>query len=143
RRVLKERLPSFVPCHPIAGKEMAGITHADADLYTGKRVILTPLPKTDAELLAKAAQVWSAIGAQVLRMSPEGHDAAMAAVSHLPHLLAFACFNAISGQPSGPDFLALAGPGFRDFTRIAASDPAVWRDILMTNREEVLTQAQH
>jgi prephenate dehydrogenase len=75
-------------------------------------------------------------------MSPEQHDAAFAAVSHLPHLISFALMNAISGQPQGQDYLSLAGPGFRDFTRIAASDPKVWRDILMSNREELLAQSK-
>ena len=141
RRVLKERVPSFVPAHPIAGKEVAGIAHADAALFTGRQVILTPLPSTDAALVQKATDVWCAIGAQVLKMTAENHDAAFAAVSHLPHLLAFAYFSAVVKQPSGQDFLALAGPGFRDFTRIAASDPAVWRDILVSNREEILKQS--
>jgi len=142
RRVLRERVPSFVPAHPIAGKEVAGIQHADAALYTGRQVILTPLPQTTPALVQKATDVWSAIGAQVLKMTPENHDAAFAAVSHLPHLLAFAYFSAVTKQPSGRDFLSLAGPGFRDFTRIAASDPAVWRDILVANREELLKQSQ-
>lgn len=141
RRVLKERVSSFVPTHPIAGKEVAGVAHADAALYSGRQVILTPLPSTDAELVQKATDVWSAIGAQVLKMTPENHDAAFAAVSHLPHLLAFAYFSAVVKQPAGKDFLALAGPGFRDFTRIAASDPTVWRDILISNREEILKQS--
>jgi prephenate dehydrogenase len=141
RRVLKERIGSFVPAHPIAGKEVAGIQNADPALYTGRQVILTPLPQTNAELVQKATDVWSAIGCQVLKMTPENHDAAFAAVSHLPHLLAFAYFSAVVKQPAGKDFLSLAGPGFRDFTRIAASDPAVWRDILMSNREEILKQA--
>ena len=140
RRVLKERVPSFVPAHPIAGKEVAGIAHADAALYAGRQVILTPLASTDADLVQKATDVWSAIGAQVLKMTPDNHDAAFAAVSHLPHLLAFAYFSAVVNQPAGRDFLSLAGPGFRDFTRIAASDPAIWRDILMANREEILKQ---
>ncbi len=142
RRVLKERVPSFVPAHPIAGKEVAGIAHADAALYSGRQVILTPLPQTTPELVQKATDCWAAIGAQVLRMTPENHDAAFAAVSHLPHLLAFSYFNSVAHQPAGRDFLSLAGPGFRDFTRIAASDPAVWRDILMSNREEILKQSQ-
>jgi prephenate dehydrogenase len=141
RRVLRERIGSFVPAHPIAGKEAAGIQHADALLYSGRQVILTPLPQTSAELLQKATDAWSGVGAQVLKMSPENHDAAFAAVSHLPHLLAFAYFSAVTNQPAGKDFLSLAGPGFRDFTRIAASDPTIWRDILLTNREEVLKQA--
>ena len=75
-------------------------------------------------------------------MAPEAHDAAFAAVSHLPHLIAFALINGIAAQPSGEDFLALAGPGFRDFTRIAASEPKMWRDILLANRHELLEQAQ-
>ncbi|MBQ1766582.1 MAG: prephenate dehydrogenase/arogenate dehydrogenase family protein [Aquincola sp.] len=141
RRALKERIGSFVPAHPIAGKEKAGVNHADADLYTGRQVILTPLPQTDALLLQKAADTWAAIGAQVIRMSPDSHDAALAAVSHLPHLLAFAFYNAVAKQPGGEEFLSLAGPGFRDFTRIAASDPTIWRDILLANREETLKQS--
>jgi prephenate dehydrogenase len=142
RRALRERIPSFVPAHPIAGKEASGIAQADAALYQGRQVILTPLQQTDAELVQKATDVWAAVGAQVLRMTPENHDAAFAAVSHLPHLLAFAYFSAVAGQPAGRDFLSLAGPGFRDFTRIAASEPTVWRDILMSNREELLRQSQ-
>jgi prephenate dehydrogenase len=142
RRVLHERVVSFVPAHPIAGKEAAGIQHADASLYSGRQVILTPLPQTLPDLLQKATDVWSAIGAQVLRMTPENHDAAFAAVSHLPHLLAFAYFSAVVNQPAGRDLLSLAGPGFRDFTRIAASNPEIWRDILIANREEVLKQSQ-
>jgi prephenate dehydrogenase len=141
RRVLKERVSSFVPAHPIAGKEVSGIGHADAALYANRQVILTPISQTQPELLQKATDVWAAIGSQVLRMSPENHDAAFAAVSHLPHMLAFAYFNSVARQPAGKDFLSLAGPGFRDFTRIAASDPAVWRDILMSNREELLKQS--
>jgi prephenate dehydrogenase len=141
RRVLKERVSAFVPAHPIAGKEVAGVAHADASLYTGRQVIITPLPQTSPELVQKATDVWSGIGAQVLRMTAENHDAAFAAVSHLPHMLAFAFFSSVAKQPAGKDFLSLAGPGFRDFTRIAASDPEVWRDILMSNREEILKQS--
>ena len=142
RRVLKERVVSFVPAHPIAGKETGGIAHADASLYNGRQVILTPLQQTDPELVQKATDVWAAIGSQVLRMTPENHDAAFAAVSHLPHMLAFAYFNSVARQPAGRDFLSRAGPGFRDFTRIAASDPSVWRDILMSNREEIIKQSE-
>jgi prephenate dehydrogenase len=142
RRVLKENIASFVPAHPIAGKEAAGIDHADATLYAGRQVILTPLAQTSSELVQKATDAWAGIGAQVLRMTPENHDAAFAAVSHLPHMLAFAYFTSVARQPAGRDYLSLAGPGFRDFTRIAASDVAVWRDILMSNREEVLKQTQ-
>ncbi len=142
RRALGKQFGSFVPAHPIAGKESAGVQHADAALYQGRQVILTPLEQTRAEMVQKATDVWSALGCQVLKMAPHHHDEAFAAVSHLPHLLAFAFFNAVARQPSGRDFLSLAGPGFRDFTRIAASDPAVWRDVLLANKTEVLAQSQ-
>ena len=92
--------------------------------------------------LQKADEIWNALGCRVSRMSPESHDAAFAAVSHLPHVLAFAMMNSITGQNEGDDFLSLAGPGFRDFTRIAASDPKVWRDILLSNRDELLAQSK-
>ena len=143
RRVLRDQVGVFVPTHPIAGKEVAGVEHADADLYHGRQVILTPIERTLPRQLEKAHQLWTALGCQVKQMTPEAHDAAYAAVSHLPHMVAFALMNAIQGQASGADFLTLAGPGFRDFTRIAASDPAVWRDILMSNREELLAQSRH
>nr|WP_295076352.1 prephenate dehydrogenase/arogenate dehydrogenase family protein [uncultured Roseateles sp.] len=142
RAALGDRLPSFVPAHPIAGKESGGVQHAEATLYQGRQVILTPLPETSPLAVQKATDVWSKLGAQVLKMTPKNHDAAFAAVSHLPHLLAFAYFQSVATQAAGRDFLSLAGPGFRDFTRIAASDPAVWRDILMANKAEVLVQAQ-
>ena len=142
RRVLRDQVGVFVPAHPITGKELAGVEHADADLYTGRQVILTPIERTLTVQLAKAEQLWTALGCQVQQMAPEAHDAAYAAVSHLPHLLAFALMNAVAGQEQGKTFLSLAGPGFRDFTRIAASDPNVWRDILVSNREELLTQSR-
>ena len=142
RRVLREQVGVFVPAHPIAGKELAGVDHADPDLYAGRQVILTPIERTEPIQLEKARRVWTALGCHVKQMTPEAHDAAYAAVSHLPHLIAFAMMNAVTGQQQGADFLTLAGPGFRDFTRIAASDPAVWRDILMSNREELLAQSR-
>jgi len=142
RRALREQVGLFVPAHPIAGKEVSGVENADADLYAGKQVILTPIERTLAPQLQKAQELWSRLGCRVLTMTPEQHDAAYAAVSHLPHLIAFALMNAISGQARGAEFLSLAGPGFRDFTRIAASDPKVWRDILLSNREELLAQSR-
>lgn len=142
QRGLREQVGSFVPAHPIAGKERAGVEHADADLYSGRQVILTPNERTLAPQVKQAKEVWSALGCNVVQMSPESHDAAFAAVSHLPHLLAFALMNSVLTQPQGSEFLSLAGPGFRDFTRIAASDPKVWRDILLANRQELLAQSQ-
>ena len=143
RRVLRDNLGCFVPAHPITGKEVSGVEHADADLYFGKQVILTPIERTFTVQLEKAVNVWTALGCNVVKMSPQSHDAAYAAVSHLPHLIAFAMINSISGQAQGKDYLSLAGPGFRDFTRIAASDPKMWRDILIANKEELLEQSKN
>jgi prephenate dehydrogenase len=142
RRVLKDHAGVFVPAHPIAGKEVSGVEYADPDLYFGKQVILTPIERTLTVQLQKATELWTKLGCQVLTMSPEAHDAAYAAVSHLPHLIAFALMNAINDQPNGKDYMSLAGPGFRDFTRIAASDPQLWRDVLMANRQELLAQSR-
>ena len=140
RRALREQIGSFVPAHPVAGREVSGAENADADLYHGKQVILTPIERTLPAQLQKAFDVWSALGCRVVKMSPESHDAAFAAVSHLPHLLSFALMNAVSGQPQGKEYLSLAGPGFRDFSRIAASDAKMWRDIMLSNHEELLSQ---
>ena len=142
RRSLRDQLGSFVPAHPITGREVSGVEHADAELYSGRQVILTPIERTLTAQLQKAEEVWTALGCRVTSMSPESHDAAFAAISHLPHLLAFAMMNSITGQSNGDDFLSLAGPGFRDFTRIAAGDPKMWRDILLSNREELLAQSR-
>ena len=142
RRTLRDQVGLFVPAHPIAGKELAGVEHADAGLYKDRQVILTPIERTNPVQLQQAIDVWSALGCHVVTMTPEQHDAAFAAVSHLPHLIAFAMMNAICGQPQGRDYLSLAGPGFRDFTRIAAGDPKIWRDILLANREELLLQSK-
>jgi prephenate dehydrogenase len=141
RETLGQRLPCFVPAHPICGKEVSGVQHADVDLYTGKKVILTPLPETAPAQLALARQLWQELGSHVSQMSPEAHDAAYAAVSHLPHLLAFSLMHSLQAQAEGEQFMALAGSGFRDFTRIAASEPAMWRDILLANRDELLAQS--
>jgi prephenate dehydrogenase len=142
RRVLRDHVGSFVPCHPITGKEVSGVEHADADLYAGRQVILTPIERTQVAHLKRAQEAWEALGCDVVQMSPEAHDGAFAAVSHLPHLIAFALMNGITGQPRGKEYLSLAGPGFRDFTRIAASDPKLWRDVLLANRHELLEQSK-
>ena len=142
RRVLREHVGAFVPCHPITGKEVSGVENADENLYAGKQLIITPIERTFTVQLKKAIDVWTALGCHVMQMSPQAHDAAYAAVSHLPHLIAFAMINGIKSQDNGKDYLALAGPGFRDFTRIAASDPKMWRDILLANRDELLAQSK-
>jgi prephenate dehydrogenase len=142
RRVLRDHVGSFVPCHPVAGKEVSGVEHADPDLYTGKQVIVTPIDRTEPTQLRNAVTVWESLGCHVQNMAPDAHDAAFAAVSHLPHLVSFALMNGVVGQEQGSDYLSLAGPGFRDFTRIAASDPKMWRDILLANRHELLAQCR-
>ncbi|NML46568.1 prephenate dehydrogenase/arogenate dehydrogenase family protein [Ramlibacter sp. G-1-2-2] len=142
QRVLRDHVSSFVPAHPITGKEVSGVEHADPELYRGKQVILTPVEKTNGAHLSRAQALWEAMGCHVQQMAPEAHDAAFAAVSHLPHLLAFALMHGIVNQPLGKDFLGLAGPGFRDFTRIAAGDPKLWRDVLLANRLELVEQAK-
>ncbi|QIL69256.1 prephenate dehydrogenase/arogenate dehydrogenase family protein [Diaphorobacter sp. HDW4B] len=143
RAALRDQIGSFVPAHPIAGREVSGVEHSDADLYTGKQVILTPTERTLTAQLKRAEAVWSALGCRVSHMSPEAHDAAFAAVSHLPHMLAFSMMNSLTQQERSDELLSLAGPGFRDFTRIAASDPKMWRDVLRANRDEVLAQTRH
>ncbi len=140
QRILRTRIGSFVAAHPIAGKELSGVEHADANLYTGRQVILTPTAQTNVVQLKQAQAVWSALGCHVKAMSPEAHDAAFAAVSHLPHLLAFALMNSITSQAKGEVFLDLAGTGFRDFTRIAASDPKMWHDIFLANHIQMTDQ---
>lgn len=141
RNALGNQIASFVPAHPNTGKEVAGVAHADADLYRGAKVILTPTERTLTSHLHKAQALWTALECDVRVMSPETHDAAFAAVSHLPHMLAFAMMQSVMRQPQADAFLSIAGPGFRDFTRIAAGDPKMWRDILLANKTEVLAQA--
>lgn len=142
RRTLSDRVGSFVPAHPITGKEVSGVEHASADLYRGKQVIITPIERTLTSHLAKAEAMWKALGCGVRQMSPQAHDAAFAAVSHLPHLLAFALISSVYSQDKGSDYMSMAGPGFRDFTRIAASDPKMWRDIMLANKTELLAQSE-
>lgn len=143
RAHLGARLPCFVPAHPIAGKEKAGVAHADAHLYRGKRVILTPLDSSERANVQAAAALWRALGSEVLEMDAARHDKIFAAVSHLPHLLAFALVRSVAEQAEGAEYLRLAGSGFRDSTRIAASPSWVWRDILFANQTEVRAQLQH
>jgi prephenate dehydrogenase len=142
QRILGTLVGSFVPAHPIAGKELSGVDNADANLYAGRQVIFTPVARTQMAQLNKATSIWKALGCNVQSMSPEAHDAAFAAVSHLPHMLAFALMNSIAEQNRGNDFFGLAGTGFRDFSRIAASDPQMWHDILLANRAQILAQLE-
>lgn len=134
RRALGARFERYVPAHPIAGGELPGIDRASADLFAGRWVITTPEADTDAQALARVESLWSACGARVRRMSASEHDRIFAAVSHLPHLLAFALVDLVASQPDGARMLQLAGAGFEDSTRIAASDPVLWRDVALANR---------
>ena len=143
RAALGPSVAQFVPAHPIAGKESGGIEQAEAGLYRERRCIITPLSENPAPLLARAQTLWEAVGCHVVHMSPEQHDQTFAAVSHLPHLLAFAYVNGVAAQVQAARHLALAGPGFRDFSRIAAGTSAIWRDIFSANRDEVLDQLSH
>jgi prephenate dehydrogenase len=133
-QALGEGAARFVPAHPIAGGALPGIEQASAALFEGRWLITTPDADTAPAALARVEAAWSACGARVARMSAPEHDRIFAAVSHLPHLLAFALVHQIAGQPDGARKLQFAGAGFQDFTRIAASDPAMWRDIALANR---------
>ncbi len=143
RTALKDRFGCFVPAHPITGKEVSGVEHAEATLYQGAQVVLTPTEHTKVTQLRDAEDIWKAIGAHVTSMSPEAHDAALAASSHTPHMVAMAYMNALLNQEDGHRMLSLAGPGFRDFTRIAAAEPSMWRDIFDANRTEILKQVHY
>jgi prephenate dehydrogenase len=139
-RALVEKASHFVPVHPIAGKDSSGPQAADAALFKGRWAVLTPTVHNDSALVEKAQDLWEAVGAKAIRMSAEEHDSSCAAVSHMPHLISFAYMNSILRQPGSQDLMRLAGTGFRDFTRIAGADPAVWRDIFMANRDELMMQ---
>ncbi len=140
QRAMQERFNCFVPAHPIAGKERHGVEHAEAGLFDHHKTILTPSDQSDPAKIELAVQAWTAVGSSVSIMTPNEHDQALAAVSHLPHLIAFAAVNAIADQDKRDLILSLAGPGFRDFSRIAASAPSVWLDIFLSNQTEVLSQ---
>jgi len=130
----------FVGAHPIAGKEKSGVEEASSELFSGARCILTPTPKTDLRALERLREFWEALGSNVLEMEPDLHDRMLAAVSHLPHLLAYALMEALSCAPLAAEgLLGLSGGGLRDFTRIAASSPEMWRDIALLNAREILS----
>lgn len=133
RDVFGEVPARFVPGHPIAGSEQSGYTAAKADLYVNRKVILTPLGHTDPDAVALVRALWEVTGAEVLQMSVRDHDEVLAATSHLPHLLAFALVDTLSRQGESEEIFRYAAGGFRDFTRIASSDPVMWRDIFLTN----------
>ena len=138
RSALGARLTAFVPGHPIAGTERSGVESSFASLFDGRRVVLTPLPETSADALSRVRAMWRAAGAEVVEMSVAHHDEVLAATSHLPHLLAYALVDMLAQLDDRREVFAFAAGGFRDFTRIASSDPVMWRDIGLANRAAIL-----
>ena len=139
-RLLKGRAAQFVPGHPIAGAEHSGVAAARADLYQGRKVVLTPLPENGARSVRRVRAAWRLCGARLYRMQPAEHDRVFAAVSHLPHLLSFALVDQVARHPNGKQLFDYAAGGFRDFTRIASSHPEMWRDICVANRKALLAE---
>ena len=135
-------LSQFVGGHPIAGAEKSGVTAAKADLFVGKNVVLTPNTNTSAEAIKLVRELWQATGANVSEMTSETHDQIFAAVSHLPHLLAFALVNDLANRPNAKQLFDFAASGFRDFTRIAGSSPEMWRDISLANKHALLAELE-
>ncbi|HRO34929.1 prephenate dehydrogenase/arogenate dehydrogenase family protein [Thauera sp.] len=133
-------LADVVPAHPIAGAEKSGVEAAFAELYMGRKVVLTPLPESRPEAVQKVRDAWEACGANVVGMTPQEHDRVFAAVSHLPHLLAFGLVDDLAGRSNAPLLFSHAASGFRDFTRIAGSHPEMWRDICVANRVALLEE---
>lgn len=142
RAGLGGKLAQFIPAHPIAGAEHSGPAAARAELYQGKKVVLTPLPENNAESVARVRRAWEACGAVVSELTPQQHDEVFAAVSHLPHLLSFALVHDLAQRPNRDLLLSFAASGFRDFTRIAASSPEMWRDISLANRDALLREVK-
>ena len=140
RRELKAALSRFVPGHPIAGTEKSGAEAAFAGLYRGRRVVLTPLKGTAPGALALVRAAWERCGASVSELRPREHDAVLAAVSHLPHMLAYALVDQIARAKNAKQLFSYAAGGFRDFTRIASSHPEMWRDICLANRKALLAE---
>jgi prephenate dehydrogenase len=140
RAALGRKIGQFVPSHPIAGAEKSGAGAAAAELFRERRVIVTPLPENADSAVKKIEEAWAACGARTARMDAEEHDAVLAAVSHLPHLLAYALVHEIASRENGAQLFAFAAGGFRDFTRIASSHPEMWRDICVANRDRLLEE---
>jgi prephenate dehydrogenase len=140
RQAFGPKISQFVPGHPIAGAEKSGVVAAKADLYLGKRVVLTPLPENSRASVEAVRTVWEICGAKVSELAPQEHDRVFAAVSHLPHLLAFALVHELAGRHNADQLFGFAAGGFRDFTRIASSHPEMWRDICVANRKALLQE---
>lgn len=142
REALGDKVRQFVPGHPIAGREANGPEAALPDLYLGKKTVLAPLPENPAASVDRVAAAWTLCGAIVHRLSAEQHDRIFAAVSHLPHLLAYALVDQVDRSPDASLLFQYAASGFRDFTRIAGSSPEMWRDIALANRDALLGELE-
>jgi prephenate dehydrogenase len=140
RRELGSALGRFVPGHPVAGTEKSGAGAAFPELYRGRKVVLTPLAETEKSALERVREAWRQCGAEVLELDPARHDAILAAVSHLPHVLAYALVHQVATHADAERLFGLAAGGFRDFTRIASSHPEMWRDICLANREALVRE---
>jgi prephenate dehydrogenase len=140
RAALGERIGQFVPGHPIAGRESSGVEAALAGLYVGRNVVLCPLPENRPEDVARIEALWRAAGAEVRTMDVDQHDRVLASVSHLPHLLSYALVEQILDAPDAALKFSFAAGGFRDFTRIAASSPEMWRDVCLANRTALVAE---
>jgi prephenate dehydrogenase len=140
RHALGRKVAQFVPAHPLAGAEESGAAAASATLFRERRVVLTPLAENAPEVVKRVEDAWRACGARVTRLSAEEHDAVLAAVSHLPHVLAYALVHGMARRDNAEQLLAYAGSGFRDFTRIASSHPEMWRDICLANRDRLAAE---
>lgn len=142
RKAFGDRIGQFVPAHPIAGAENSGAAAARDHLYQGKKVVVTPLPENDDETLDRVKRAWALCGADIYELAPEDHDRVFAAVSHLPHLLSYALVHDLAIREDASLFFDFAASGFRDFTRIAASHPEMWRDICLANRNALLVELE-
>ena len=143
QRVFGEIPPTLVPAHPIAGTERSGVEASFAELFQGRRVILTPLLETEAWALELIRAMWACTGAEVIDMGVKHHDEVLAATSHLPHMLAYTLVESLARMDDRAEIFRYAAGGFRDFTRIASSDPTMWRDICVANREPLLGVIKH
>lgn len=140
RAAFGERIAQFVPAHPISGAENSGPSAARCDLYQGKKVVVTPLPENSDDTLDHIKRAWAHCGTDIYELTPETHDKVFAAVSHLPHLLSFALVHDLARRDDADIFFTFAASGFRDFTRIAASHPEMWRDICIANRTALIDE---
>lgn len=142
RHALGKSIGQFVPGHPIAGREKSGVHAAAGELFEGRHVVLTPLPENSPDAVARIESLWQSCGARVMRLDAHEHDRVFAAVSHLPHAIAFALVDELAARPNARQLFTFAASGFRDFTRIAGSNPEMWRDIALDNGDALADECR-